>query len=77
MKNILNRKFIVLSAMLLTFLMPLSAFAADDPASANVGLGVALGLIALVLILLGVVAVIAAVSLGIIGIGYALSNSEE
>ncbi|MFT5196605.1 MAG: hypothetical protein ACI85U_003641 [Candidatus Promineifilaceae bacterium] len=76
MKSILNRKFVVLSALLLTFLMPLSAFAADDPASANVGLGVTLGLIALILIILGVVAVIGAVSLGIIGIGYALSNAE-
>ena len=76
MKSILNRKFFVLSAMLLTFLMPFSAFAADDPASAEVGLGVTLGLIALILILLGVVAVIGAVSLGLIGIGYALSNAE-
>jgi hypothetical protein len=76
MKSMLNRKFVVLSALLLTFLMPLSAFAADDPVSADVGLGVALGLIALILIIISVVAVISAVSLGIIGIGYALSNAE-
>ena len=76
MKLIFNRKFVTLSALLLTFLLPLSAFAQDDPASAEVGMGVALGIVALVLILLGVVAVIGAVSLGLIGIGYALSSSE-
>lgn len=76
MKSILNRKFVVLSAILLTFIMPFSAFAADDPASGDIGVGITLGVIALVLVLLLFLIIIAAVSLGIIGIGYSLSNAE-
>lgn len=68
---------IVLNALLMVALLsaPLTVLAQEEPG--NVGTAVALSLIGLVLIVIFAVAVIAAVSLGIIGIGYAVSQSDE
>ena len=46
-------------------------------ASGNIGVGIALGIIALVLIILAVVAVVGGVSLGLIGISYWQSEAGD
>ena len=55
------------------------SLAQDEPeaADANVGTGVALGLIAFILLLIAVVAVIGATGLGIIGLGYWQSTGSD
>lgn len=75
--KVANIRRIVLSALLTVGMLcvPLTALAQEEPG--NAGTAVALSLIGLVLLIIFAVAVIAAVSLGIIGIGYAVSQSEE
>ena len=74
MKTVMNRKLFALLVLVATFVLPVAAFAQDDPDST--GAMVSLGIIGLVLAIIAVVAVIGAVSLGIIGIGWALSEGE-
>lgn len=74
----LNKAYRLLLAIVTTVLFlsaPLTVLAQDDPG--NVGTAVALSLIGLVLIVIFAVAIIAAVGLGVIGIGYAVSQGDE
>ena len=54
---------------------PLAAFAQEE--GGNVATAVTLSLIGLVLVVIFAVAVVAAVGLGVIGIGYAVSSSDD
>lgn len=77
MKSILNRKFVVLSAMLLTFLMPISAFAADDPAAVGGGSGwVVTLLMILIFFVLGVAILAMGLGLAAAMIGYKLGKED-
>lgn len=74
MQNRLRLIGLTLMLALMMFL-PLTVLAQED--AGDVGTAVALSLIGLVLLVIFAVAVIGAVGLGIIGIGYALSSSED
>ena len=69
------RLFILLT-LALPFVMPAAAFAQEEPGN-GAGAAIALSIIALVLLLVAIVAIIGAVSLGLIGLGYAMSNGDE
>lgn len=65
----------VMMMVLFTAVLPVAAQA--EPVEANAGTGITLFILALVLGVIFAVAVVAAVSLGVIGIGYSTVQSEE
>lgn len=71
-------KLIVLPVMMMVlFTAVLPVAAQTEPVEANAGTGITLFILALVLGVIFAVAVVAAVSLGVIGIGYSTVQSEE
>ncbi len=74
MRRLVGSLFVVI-VLLITAVLPVAA--QSEPVSEMAGIGITLFILALVLGVIFAVAVIAAVSLGVIGIGYNSVNSEE
>lgn len=78
MRALRMMKLIVLPVMMMVlFTAVLPVAAQTEPVEANAGTGITLFILALVLGVIFAVAVVAAVSLGVIGIGYSTVQSEE
>ncbi len=74
LRRLISPRFSLILATALLFLLPTAVFAQEEDGT---GAAVTLSLIGLVLIIIMVVAVIGAVSMGIIGIGYRTTQSDD
>ncbi len=70
------RKLLLILALSLPFLLPV-AVSAQETSQEAVGVAVTFGIIGVVLIVLFAVAVVAAVGIGIVGIGYWMSRGDD
>ncbi len=78
MKNVLNRKFIALLALVATFVLPVVAFAQDDEAvNMAVGGWVVTGIMILVIFVLCVSFLAFGTGLSAAMIGYKLGKEDE
>jgi hypothetical protein len=71
-----SRKAIAILISIGLLVMPAIAYAQEGP-SRDAGAGLVLAILALVLIIIAVVAIIGAVGLGVIGIGYGISQGDD
>lgn len=76
MKKVMRRLGLLLT-IALPFLLPAAALAQEETASDGTGAAVTLSLIGLILVIIFVVAIVGAVGLGVIGIGYSITQSDE
>lgn len=77
MKNFLNRKKIAFLALVATFVLPVVALAADDPASAGSGGWIVTGVMIIVFFVLGTAILTVGVGLGAAMLGYKMGKSDE